>query len=272
MKIGFFGDSFCADLQSGTYLQLLATHYGADVVNVGYGGSSIWDVLLLQIDPFIKKNNIPDICVFVWTEPTRLFHQVLRNINFTTAVTGTYRSTAGFGNVFPMAAGKGDTYVRTDSLPNQLYKFNGNKWIEVDTHTAFQKYLDQIFPPTEKSYEIIYDAARDYYLHLQNTELDQYRFTAALHYFDTVILPTFPNNTKIVHLWSFGVEQGFWHPFHTWKNGVEIHPGFTSIMERSGVMPKEMHEHVYNHVPLGKKFDPTNSMIFNLIKDAIDQQ
>ena len=44
--------------------------------------------------------------------------------------------TSGFGNVFPMAAGKGDTYVRTDSLPNQLYKFNGNKWIEVDTHTT----------------------------------------------------------------------------------------------------------------------------------------
>ena len=217
MTIGFFGDSFCADVQSGTYLQLLATHYGADVVHVGYGGSSIWDVLLLQIDPFIKKNNIPDICVFVWTEPTRLFHQVLRNITTLSAVTGAWRS-------------------------------------------------------TEKSYEIIYDAARDYYLHLQNTELDQYRFTAALHYFDTVILPTFPNNTKIVHLWSFGVEQGICHPFHTWKNGVEIHPSFTSIIERNGVMPKEMQEHVYNHVPLGKKFDPINSLIFNLIKDAIDQQ
>ena len=44
--------------------------------------------------------------------------------------------TSGFGNVFPMAAGKGDTYIRIDSLPNQLYKFNGNEWIEVDTHTT----------------------------------------------------------------------------------------------------------------------------------------
>lgn len=218
MKIGFFGDSFCADVQPGTYLQLLADHYGADVAHVGYGGSSIWDVLLLQIDPFIKHNNIPDICVFVWTEPSRLFHPVLRNITTSSAVTGAWRSTG-------------------------------------------------------KSNEIIYGAAREYYLHLHNTELTHYICTAALHYFDTVILPTFPNNTKIVHLWSFGVdEQGLSHPFHTWKNGIEIHPSFTSIIVGSGVMPKEMREYVYNHVPFGKKFDPTNRLIFNLIKDAIDQQ
>ena len=225
MKIGFFGDSFCADLQSGTYLQLLAIHYGADVVHVGSAGSSIWDVLLLQIDPFIKNNNIPDICVFVWTEQSRLFHRVLRNITTSSAFADTWRSTG-------------------------------------------------------KSNEIIYEAARVYYLHLHNTELDQYRFTAALHYFDTVILPTFPNNTKIVHLWSFGVEQGICHPFHTWKNGVEIHPSVASIIvddqllviKWNEVMPKEMYENVYNHVPFGKKFDLTNSLIFNLIKDAIDQQ
>jgi hypothetical protein len=37
-----------------------------------------------------------------------------------------------FGNLFPINPGKGDTYLRTDYLPNRLFKFNGQKWIEVD--------------------------------------------------------------------------------------------------------------------------------------------
>ena len=38
----------------------------------------------------------------------------------------------GFGNEFPDQSEKGDVYLRTDYLPNRLYKFNGKKWIEVD--------------------------------------------------------------------------------------------------------------------------------------------
>jgi hypothetical protein len=37
-----------------------------------------------------------------------------------------------FGNLFPINPEKGDTYLRTDYLPNRLFKFNGQKWIEVD--------------------------------------------------------------------------------------------------------------------------------------------
>lgn len=37
-----------------------------------------------------------------------------------------------FGNTFPANPEKGDVYLRTDYLPNRLFKFNGNKWIEVD--------------------------------------------------------------------------------------------------------------------------------------------
>lgn len=240
MKIGFFGDSFCADIQSqsGTYLQLLANHYDAEIVNLGTGGSSIWDVLLLQIDPFIKNNNIPDICVFVWTEPGRLFHRVLRHLNIGSAVSDNWRS--------PL-----------------------------------------------NDHEIIYKAAKDYYLHLHDPELDHYRYAAALHYFDTVVLPTFPKNTKIVHLWSFGhVHQ--WYDknsflpehdncchvqpeqllyFHTWKNGFEIRPSLTSIIISCECTLKEMMGSAQaNHIPFGKQFDPINSLIFNRIKDAIDQQ
>mgnify|MGYP003347674850 FL=1 len=41
-------------------------------------------------------------------------------------------SEAGFGNTFPDHPEKGDMFVRVDVLPNQAYKFNGVKWIEVD--------------------------------------------------------------------------------------------------------------------------------------------
>ena len=37
-----------------------------------------------------------------------------------------------FGNQFPAVPEKGDVYLRTDFLPNRLFKYNGNKWIEVD--------------------------------------------------------------------------------------------------------------------------------------------
>jgi hypothetical protein len=41
-------------------------------------------------------------------------------------------SSSGFGNEYPTNPEKGDVYLRTDFLPNRLYKFNGFKWIEVD--------------------------------------------------------------------------------------------------------------------------------------------
>ena len=37
-----------------------------------------------------------------------------------------------FGTKFPDAADKGDMFLRVDYLPNKLFKFNGQKWIEVD--------------------------------------------------------------------------------------------------------------------------------------------
>jgi hypothetical protein len=41
-------------------------------------------------------------------------------------------SNTGFGNEYPASPDKGDIYLRTDYLPNRLFKFNGSKWIEVD--------------------------------------------------------------------------------------------------------------------------------------------
>jgi len=40
--------------------------------------------------------------------------------------------TSGFGINFPANPVKGDTYMRVDSMPNVLYKYNGYHWIIVD--------------------------------------------------------------------------------------------------------------------------------------------
>jgi len=41
-------------------------------------------------------------------------------------------SNVSFGSTFPNNPDKGEMFLNTDTFPNQLYKFNGNGWIEVD--------------------------------------------------------------------------------------------------------------------------------------------
>lgn len=82
-SIGFFGDSFCAVYKSKTvttYIEQLAAHYGAKITNVGKHATSIGDLLLLQLNPVIDNNSIPDVSVFVWTDPNRLFNRKVRGI------------------------------------------------------------------------------------------------------------------------------------------------------------------------------------------------
>jgi hypothetical protein len=61
-------------------------------------------------------------------------------------------STAGFGTRFPANPQKGDMFLRVDVLPNRLYKWNGQKWIEVaktttDRYAYEEEYIKYI---TEK--------------------------------------------------------------------------------------------------------------------------
>jgi hypothetical protein len=86
MKIGFFGDSFCMEFDNvhsieykyDTYLTMVKDHYSANIVNLGYGGSSVWDVIINQFPPF--ADNLPDICIFCWTDNYRLFHRTFRSL------------------------------------------------------------------------------------------------------------------------------------------------------------------------------------------------
>ena len=82
--IGFFGDSFCHwrnIWEKHTYIDMVADSLDLEVVNLGIPGSSIEDAILLQFGEFEKNLNIPDICVFCWTDTHRLYNNIVRNIN-----------------------------------------------------------------------------------------------------------------------------------------------------------------------------------------------
>ena len=56
---------------------------------------------------------------------------------------------SGFGPEFPQDPHKGDTFVRVDRTPNQVYKFNGSDWIQVDktvsdSYTYNTAYIDHL--------------------------------------------------------------------------------------------------------------------------------
>ena len=60
-----------------------------------------------------------------------------------------------FGIKFPDVAIKGDIFVRVDSLPNRVYKYDSRKWIEVqkdqsDTYIHNQKYIKYLVDKIEK--------------------------------------------------------------------------------------------------------------------------
>ena len=54
---------------------------------------------------------------------------------YTQPVTDTTEGRADFGTAFPDNPNKGDVFLRTDYLPNRLFKWNNNKWIEIDKDT-----------------------------------------------------------------------------------------------------------------------------------------
>lgn len=75
--IGFFGDSFCASNQPDSWCNILQEKLGCSRPRwFGEPGRSIWSVFL-RFNQLIKEDRIPDISVFCWTEPYRLYHPKL---------------------------------------------------------------------------------------------------------------------------------------------------------------------------------------------------
>jgi hypothetical protein len=76
---------------------------------------------------------------------------------------------SGFGSEFPANAAKGDSFVRVDRLPNEVYKHNGNTWILVDksrtdNYTYNEAYIDYLIAKIdtgEYDIELLSDNERD---------------------------------------------------------------------------------------------------------------
>jgi len=242
LTIGFFGDSFCAlennehsiSNEYKTYIERLKDHYNADIVNLGMGGSSIWDLLLVQLDPLIKSNTVPDICVFVWTHSGKIFHRTSRSLHPSSALKGFNKE-------------KFDWFAKT--YPNAGYNFFAKE---------------------------VYEAAKEYYLHLHDNEKADIEHVALLQYIDNNVLNRLPSKTKIVHLWAFG-SNNFesplgWHPDnitypHTWKHGATILPGMMSLSVSNHPWPKYP---VLDNRPNHLEGDTKNEMVFQWIKYAIE--
>jgi hypothetical protein len=74
---------------------------------------------------------------------------------------------SGFGVELPVKGTKGDTYVITSAIPNQLYKHNGDHWINIDNkdnYTYDTAYIDHLITQIEQGLydpEILSDRERD---------------------------------------------------------------------------------------------------------------
>jgi hypothetical protein len=75
----------------------------------------------------------------------------------------------GFGTAFPPNPGRGDSFVRVDSLPSVVYKYNGNDWIAVDknhtdSYTYDEAYIDHLIERIgtgEYDTDLLTDAERE---------------------------------------------------------------------------------------------------------------
>jgi hypothetical protein len=75
--IGFFGDSFCASNQPESWCNILQEKLGCPrAIHYGEPGRSIWSVFF-KFNQLIEQDRVPDISVFCWTEPYRLYHPSL---------------------------------------------------------------------------------------------------------------------------------------------------------------------------------------------------
>jgi hypothetical protein len=208
ITIGYFGDSFCAERVNGhsilyrydSYMRKLEKHYNCKTVHTGIGGSGVWDLIINQ---FNKLDTLPDVCVFFWSKPGRLFHREVRKLSV--------------GHV----------------LEPKWYSYN----------------------PFKKP---IYDAARGYYLHLQDWEKEQLEYLSAIEYFDRHTLSKL--NSKIIHVWSVDVGN------YRFINGVEITPALYKL-SLIGSTPEAMDRDARcNHLD----GDVKNELVFKWLRDAID--
>ena len=74
----------------------------------------------------------------------------------------------------------------------------------------------------------ILNAAKEYYLHLIDTEVNTYRAKALYEWVDNNVFSKLADK-KIIHLWSFGINPDISVFPYRWNNGAEIRPSLYEI-------------------------------------------
>jgi len=68
------------------------------------------------------------------------------------------KGSATFGTAWPANPAKGDLFLKVDSKPNKLYKWNSRKWIEIDrqrvndTLVYDKKYIDYVIDQVRRGH------------------------------------------------------------------------------------------------------------------------
>jgi hypothetical protein len=140
MKIGFYGDSFCSEIDNlhsyangyKTYIKQVKNHYNATITHLGVSGSSYWDVILRQLD----KSNLPDVCVFIWTDPNRLYNSTIHSITFGSATSQKIK------HGFP-----GTTNYKTWKAAEQYYNYlHDAEKARIENLSAFYYFDREVLP------------------------------------------------------------------------------------------------------------------------------
>ena len=109
---------------------------------------------------------------YVEFEGKRMHERVLQDLRpdfFELKADDSTVDNVSFGTQFPEYAALGDVYVRVDTLPNRVFKFNGRKWIEVNrensetylNNTKYLQYLIDKISTGEFDPEMLTDMEQD---------------------------------------------------------------------------------------------------------------
>lgn len=240
--VGFFGDSFCTKLNNPhsieqgyqTYIEQTRDYYNAEIVNLGYGGSSVWDSFLIQLRPLIQSHTVPDVCVFVWTHSGRLFNRSSRSIHQSSGILG--------------------------------YNPKKEKWFKKEYPGKTNPFSKDIWEAAKQYYMYLYDEEKEQYEHMaileyiDNNVLSKFPPSTKIIHFWAFGSP------KSWDLNSFHPDNILYN--YQWKHGVEIRPALNSLSfagNESNKFDYPMIDHRPNHLEGDK-----NSMVFRFIKNAIE--
>jgi hypothetical protein len=121
-----------------------------------------------------------------------------------------------------------------------------------------------------KDHVPLWNAARDYYLHIYDQKHHELLFLSLIHYFDKMVLPDLPN-MKVVHLWAFadGGKGNIPTTYpYTFTSGVEVRPALVNIAREGREHKDDFVDTSPNHMDTEEK----NTRVFNMVREAIDAQ